>query len=145
MSKLNLTLTSVLAIAGFAGGTLAASEQAYPDAIASHDELTMQQLAERMFLQLPREQQVQIAQQGGLGSEPYSDQILSDDHSHEAPSVSPDITAAEYLDLIVSEDLAARLSEEQWNILNAIVESLDAGKLVPHMCFSPDTDPERQL
>ncbi|CAN0573005.1 unnamed protein product, partial [Laminaria digitata] len=34
------------------------------------------------------------------------------------------------------------LNEGQWTILRTIAKSLDEGKTLPHMCFSPDTDPE---
>lgn len=130
-----------------AAGNAISAEYAhtYPDAIASEDELVMRDLAERMFLQLPSEQQEQIAKLGGIGSHAHADTVL--DCTHDAPplpEVDPGITAHEYLDLIVSEELAKRMSQEQWNILNTIADTLDESddKTVPHMCFSPDTDRE---
>ncbi len=136
-----ITVLSVCSGSLLAAG--AASGSSYPDSIASHDEMSMQQLASKMFVQLPREHQVKIAQSGGIGSAGFSDTIL-DVHSDAPPlpEVDPDITAHEYLELIVSDELAQRLNDGQWNILNAIADTLDEGKTVPHMCFSPDTDRE---
>ena len=141
MSMPYLKNATFLALAGLAANAGAMTEHAFPASIASHDEIVMQQLAEKMFVQLPQEQQLGIARKGGIGSAPFAEQLFHGTQP-KAPAVDPQITASEYLKLIVSDELAQRLSEDQWNILNAIVESLDSGKMVPHMCFSPDTDPE---
>ncbi len=139
------TATLMTTLVLTAGTTLASkASSTFPDAIASHDELFMQDIASKMFLQLPKEHQDQIARAGGIGSQEHD---VLDCSSHDAPplpQVDPGITAHEYLDLIVSEELAARMSQEQWNILNAIADTLDSAPnaTVPHMCFSPDTDRE---
>ncbi|HCT46385.1 MAG: hypothetical protein CMJ35_10980 [Phycisphaerae bacterium] len=141
---------SALALAMTAGGVLGGDSIAdtrFPDAIASHQDLFEQELAEKMFMQLPREHQILIAEADGIGSDAFSDAFMGFSHEHASdapalPEVDPDITAHEYLGLIVSEQLAGRLTPEQWNILNAIADTLDEGKMVPHMCFSPDTDRE---
>ena len=137
-----LTLTALMLSAGCALG--ASSQGQFPDAIASHDELFMQDIAGKMFLQLPREQQELIAQANGIGSQGHD---VLDCASHDAPplpEVEPGISAHEYLELIVSDELASRMSQEQWNILNTIADTLDSAPdaTVPHMCFSPDTDRE---
>lgn len=141
MSHAALAITSLVLSAGTVLG--GPSEGAYPDAIASQDEIFLQEIAGRMFLQLPHEHQVKIAQAGGIGSGAVSDTVLEFDNDAPAlPDVDPGITAHAYLDLIVSDALASRLSGEQWNILNTIADTLDEGKTVPHMCFAPDTDRE---
>lgn len=139
--------TSAAAIALIAGTVHASNTQTseYPVAIAAVDEPVLEQLAQKMFLQLPREHQAAIAQAGGIGSENYESQILDLHHDADAPplpEVDPGITAAEYLELLVSDELAARMDEGQWTILRTIAKSLDEGKTLPHMCFSPDTDRE---
>ena len=137
-------ILSTLSLCTLAGGTLGAdADSAYPDAIASPDEIFMQDIAERMFVQLPREHQARIARAGGIGSQAHANAVLHfDDVQPPTPDVAPDITAHEYLELIVSDRLAERMTEAQWTILRSIADTLDKGELVPHMCFAPDTDPE---
>ncbi len=103
----------------------------------------MGHFAKLMFNQLPQEQQAKIALNGGIGSEDFEFNAFENaaqiDLSNE---IDPGITANEYLDMLVSDQLAARLTQEQWNILNSIADSLDAGKTLPHLCFAPGTDLE---
>jgi hypothetical protein len=141
-TKASLAMMGLLAASGSALSAGTGAE--YPSAIASHDELFMQGIAERMFLQLPAEHQQMIAEAGGIGSHAVADTAPLCDHGEPRPlpEVDPGISAHEYLDLLVSEELAARMTDEQWNILNAIADTLDTGSTVPHMCFSPDTDRE---
>jgi Matrixin len=145
--KQKTLLLTVTLCAGFAYG--AESNQAvdqYPIAIAHPDQIFIEQLATRMFQSLPSEHQDQIAQLDGIGSDGYAHECGSEsEHVHppEIPADLPsDITATQYLELIVSDELASRLTQEQWNILNTIAASLDSGKQLPHLCFSPDTDRE---
>ncbi len=143
---MNITIrcgAAALALACASGTLLGATRQAFPDSIASLDELNMTKLAESVFPHLPLAQQVELARKGAIGSAPYADSVLHiENDEFETPVVNPDITANEYLDLLVSEELADRMSKEQWNILHAIADSLEAGKQLPHLCFSPDTDRE---
>lgn len=142
-SQAVLAVTTLSMCAGTLLGAKTTTIENYPDSIASHDEMFMQQIAQKMFVQLPHEQQAKIAQAGGIGSENYENTVL-DMHNDAPPlpEVDPDISAHEYLELIVSDELAERLEEGQWNILNSIADTLDEGKTVPHMCFAPDTDRE---
>ncbi len=126
----------------FMSGSVAAAN-IYPDCIASSQEQDVGGLAQRIFNQLPSEHQMKIALNGGIGSEDF------DFHAFEtgatidiSEEVRADLTPHEYLDMLVSDQLASRLSPEQWNILNAIADSLSEGKVVPHLCFAPDTDRE---
>lgn len=138
-SHASLSLALLFLSAGCTIGAEPAGD--YPNSIASQDELFMQHIAGKMFLQLPKEHQELIAKAGGIGSHEHN--VL--DCTHDAPATpdfDPNITAHEYLELIVSNELASRMTKEQWNILNAIADTLDSGKQVPHMCFAPDTDRE---
>ncbi len=114
----------------------------YPVAIASDHESRLVEMAQRLFPQLPEEHRARIARAGGIGSRGF-DPAAFDLGATDVPSlpeVDPDITANEYLGLLVSDELAERLTGAQWNILHAIADTLDQGKRVPHMCFAPDTD-----
>ena len=135
-----------ITISLFAGTTIAAeanSTNQFPDAIASHGEMFKHDIAEKMFMQLPLEHQTKIAEAGGIGSENFdADAFAFENDAPPLLEVDPGITAHEYLEMIVSDSLAKRMTQEQWNILNAIADTLDDGKSVPHMCFAPDTDRE---
>jgi serralysin len=141
MTRKALCMTASISLSIVAGTATAANT--YPDCIASPQELELHDMAEMMFTKLPAEHQQKIALNGGIGSENF------DLHAFERGAeidlsglVDADITAHEYLDMLVSDQLAARLTQEQWNILNTIADSLDAGMKVPHLCFAPDTDRE---
>jgi hypothetical protein len=145
MSRIALTLTATTALSLVTGAAQSATN-AFPDCIASQHEQDLHDIATRMFNLMPEDQKQKIAQAGGIGSEGY--EIAGCGHNHTGAlidisgEVDPGITAHEYLELLVSDDLAARLTQEQWNILNAIADSLDEGKTVPHLCFAQGTDVE---
>ena len=115
MSRSHASLSLALLFIS-AGCTLGAEPAGdYPDAIASQEELFMQHIAGKMFLQLPKEHQELIAKAGGIGSHEHN--VL--DCTHDAPAtpdVDPNITAHEYLELIVRismqrEGLTSRSTE----------------------------------
>ena len=136
------TLTTAATLA-LAAGSLFAETGGYPACIASSHERELHTIAELMFNQIPAEHQAQIALKGGIGSAGFDLQAFDSRADAELPEgIEPDLTAHEYLDLIVSDELSARLSQNQWNILNSIADTLDSGKQVPHLCFAPGTDPE---
>jgi len=140
MSRIAKTLTATASLALLAGFAQAGAD-AYPESIASFQELDTQEFAKMVFNQLPKEQQTQIALNGGIGSEDFDIDAFERGAKIDLPDeVIANITAHEYLEMLVSDELAARLTQEQWNILNAIADSIDAGKIVPHLCFAPGTD-----
>ncbi len=140
MSRTALTLSAATALALLTGLAQGAS-QIYPDCIASIEEQDINDIATRMFKMLPKEHQAMIAHAGGIGSEEYDHfNCESGAQIDISKQVDPGITAHEYLDLLISDELGARLTQEQWNILNEIADSLDAGKVLPHLCFAPGTD-----
>ncbi|MHA7812746.1 MAG: GC-type dockerin domain-anchored protein [Phycisphaerales bacterium] len=142
MNRTALTLSTTFALSLISGAAVAGTS-AFPDCIASPHELSLNEIAERMFMQLPKDQQKTIALGDGIGSHGFDLEAFERGEQIEIPEhVKADITAHEYLELLVSEELGSRLSEEQWNILNAIADSLDDGKIVPALCFAPGTDPE---
>jgi len=141
MSRNTLISATAASLAILCGSVQA--EQSYPECIASPQELDMSTFAARMFNQLPQEQQVKIALAGGIGSEGFDLCAFENGAQIDlSGEVDPGITAHEYLDMLVSDQLASRLTPEQWNILNAIADTLDNGDLPPHLCFAPDTDRE---
>lgn len=141
MSRKLLIPTTASLLSSLCGGAFA--EQSFPDCIASPHEQGLSEIASLMFNQLPEDQRVRIALNGGIGSEGFDLHAFENGAKIELPEgISDDITAHEYLDMLVSDQLAARLTQEQWNILNAIADSIDSGKIVPHLCFAPDTDRE---
>lgn len=142
MSRTALTLTATTAFALLSGSAHAASN-AFPDCIASISEIDMHDVASRMFNMLPEDQQAKIALAGGIGSEGFDLEAYEGGAQIDlSEQIDAGITAHEYLDLLISDELGARLTQEQWNILNTIADTLDSGKAVPHLCFAPGTDPE---
>ena len=142
MSRIAKTLTAASTLALFAGMTQA-STGAFPECIASPTEQGAQEIAKLMFHQLPIEHQHKIALNGGIGSEDFDLNAFQNGAAIDiSEEIKVDLTAHEYLDMLVSDQLASRLTQEQWNILNAIADSLDADRTVPHLCFAPDTDRE---
>ncbi len=142
MSRIALTLTATTVLSVLSG-TATAESNAFPDCIASQHELNLNDIAGRLFQQMPREHQEKIALGGGIGSEGFNlEAFESGVQIDVSEQIDAGITAHEYLDLLVSDELGARLTEEQWNILNSIADTLDSGKTVPALCFAPGTDPE---
>lgn len=142
MSRIALTLTATTALSLFSGTTLA-ENGAFPDCLASQHELDLNDIAGRLFQQMPREQQEKIALGGGIGSDDFDLEAFESGVQIDlSEQIDAGISAHEYLDLLVSDELGARLTQEQWNILNTIADTLDTGKTVPALCFAPGTDPE---
>lgn len=116
---------------------------ATPDALASQDELFMREIASRMIHSLTAEEQMAIAAHGGIGAEALD---LSSFSFRDAPAEGlvgePAYTPREYRDFIVTPEIEAKMTEGQLNMIEAIVETLEAGKMPPALCFSPDTDRE---
>tara|TARA_R110002073_G_scaffold118918_5_gene259406 strand:- start:377481 stop:380096 length:2616 start_codon:yes stop_codon:yes gene_type:complete len=142
-TKLYFSLT--MAIGMCAGHAISADTPSvlnnYPDAIAHPDELFMQQVASRMFNSLTQEEKIIIAKADGIGSENFDLEAFNFEFERNE-DIPLDITAQEYSKMVISDELAERLTDQQWNIINSIIESIDSGIVVPQLCFSPDTDTE---
>jgi len=117
------------------------SPQPFPDAIAHPDELFMQEIASRMFLSLPVEQQSKIAQANGIGSQSFNTP-LNATRDADLSVANPTDSAAEFLKLFLSEDIKALLTKEQIELAQHIASLADQGKELPAMCFAPGTEPE---
>ncbi len=142
MNRFALTLTATTALSLLTGAAVGANHS-YPDCIASPHEQDLNDIASRMFNLMPEDQQQKIALAGGIGSEGFDLEAFENGAQIDlSEQIDAGITAHEYLDLLVSDQLASRLTQEQWNILNTIADTLDSGKTVPHLCFAPGTDPE---
>ncbi|MCA9274717.1 MAG: matrixin family metalloprotease [Phycisphaerales bacterium] len=135
-------MTSTATLCMLAGSVLA-STTVVPECIASQQELDMHAIASGMFQQLPHEHQKKIALAGGIGSEGFDLCALENGAQIDMEGVvDPGITAHEYLDLLVSDELLARLSEDQIKLMNNIADRIDDGESMPFLCFAPDTDRE---
>ncbi len=110
----------------------------YPDSIAHPDELFMQELASRMFMSLPIEQQAKIAEANGIGSENYIKPLASTCDSEELETTS----ATEFVELFLSDDLKSSLTKQQIELARHIASLADQGAELPAMCFAPGTPPE---
>jgi len=144
---LNITLIALAASSCITlGGEVIPSGQ-YPDSIASHRELDMQDLARSMIRSLPQDQQMMIAQQGGPGSDAVdlSGFASNFDHHDQAstPAQIPHGTSAkDYFNMLASDDLRAVLTDQQLSVAQRIAELMDEGKEMPAMCFAPETNPK---
>ncbi len=133
-----LTTCSGLAISGNA-----APSAEYPVGIAQFTEYDVHEVAKRLFKLMPETDKVLIAQAGGIGSEGFDLSGFTTNIADSEPLDVPEgMIASEYLELIVSDELAARMTAVQRDRLDTIAAELDAGKVLPMLCFTPDTDME---
>jgi len=115
----------------------------YPDSIASMDVLFEREIAGRMIRSLTPVEQQAIVAGHGMGSEAVDLSGLSFEMDRPVNiEYDPDVTPRRYRDMIVSDELEARMTEGQRNMIEAIVETLEAGKQPPALCFAPDMDRE---
>ena len=147
--RLALTMTALLAgTAGFAtAGSDTCShtgcESKVPDSIASQDEIFMREMAGRMIHSLTPAEQEAIAACNGIGSDALDLSGFSYEPNREGlEDIPSDITPREFRDMIVTPEIEAKMTEGQLNMVEAIVETLESGKMSPALCFSPDTDRE---
>jgi hypothetical protein len=108
--------------------------EAFSDALAHPDELALRAVASRLLPLMPREEREKIIAAGGIGSEGMTPACTA--------GVPSDITPREYMDKVISPELAARMTEVQWKIANGVLAALERGEQPPALCFAPDTDPE---
>ncbi|MCC5823298.1 MAG: matrixin family metalloprotease [Phycisphaerales bacterium] len=111
-----------------------------PLALVAPDELAQREIARRMLPLMPREHRDAIIAAGGIGSEDHP--ARGHVHTDACEHVPSDITPREYMEQIFSAELAERMTDIQWQIVNGIVDTLERGEFAPALCFHPDTDPE---
>ena len=140
MSRTALTFTAAASLTLLTG---IANANSFPDCIASQHELDLDDIASRMFQLMPVEHQKKIADAGGIGSDAFDHSLCS--HGNAKPQYDmskADITIRELRDLLVTEDMADRFTQDQMNIIEEITKSIENGKVLPLMCFAPGTDME---
>ena len=137
----NIALIACTTLSMISGAAIGAQTNNYPESIASHDELAMQEIARGMINSLHPDQQQAIAEKGGLGSDVVD--ISGFTRNYEGRDVShipQDITATQYLSMLMSDAMVSELSDQQIFVLNNIATLLDEGKEIPAMCFAPGTN-----
>jgi len=152
ISRITMSGIALAALAGGAaashdGCTHACGDQGadVPISLAHPDEIFMHELAGRLIHSLPADEQAEIAAKDGIGSH-----ALDIDLSHftyevdrsKTAHIDPDITPREYRDLLVSDELDARMTDTQRIMMDRVLELLEAGTMPPALCFKPGTDPE---
>ncbi len=138
--------TACTTLTMISGAAIGAQVNTFPDAIASHTELDMQDIARSMINSLHPDQQLLIAAQGGIGSDALNlDTTLDTTRNFERTArtdIPAGMSAAEFLDLLLSDDVRSKLTDEHLFVLNNIAELIDQGTQVPYMCFAPGTSSE---
>jgi len=135
-----IAATSILTL--ISGAAFGADSGTYPDSIASHNELNLKDLARTMIRSLTPAEQSAIATQGGLGADEIDLSGMSWDRKAPTKTIPEGITATEYLNMLMGEDMQNELSEGQLTIVNNIATLLDEGREMPYFCFAPGTDPK---
>jgi len=146
MKYSTLCLSTIMALttcSGLAISSDTAPSTEYPIGIAQFTEHDVHEIAKRLFKLMPEADKVRIAQAGGIGSEGFDLSGFTTTIADSEPlDVPADMKASEYLALIISDELADRMTEEQQARLDTIAAAIDQGKVLPMLCFTPDTDME---
>ncbi len=143
MNRKQALFTACTTLCMISGAAVGVQINTFPDAIASHTELDMQDIARSMINSLHPAQQMLIASQGGIGSDAL---VLPDPTRNYERTLRTDIptgiTAIEFLDMLLSDDVRNALTDEHLFVLNNIATLIDQDTEVPYMCFAPGTSPE---
>ncbi len=143
MNRRTTLITACTALTMISGAALGSQVNTFPDAIASHTELDMQDIARSMINSLHPDQQMLIAAQGGIGSDALILPDLTRNHERTPRTDIPaGITAIEFLDMLLSDEARNVLTDQHLFVLNNIATLIDEGTEVPYMCFAPGTSPE---
>lgn len=125
------------------GSALGAQSNTYPESIASHNELDLQEIARSMINSLTPEQQTAIADKGGIGSDALDLSGFTRNYEARMEATIPSgVSATEYLDMLMSDDVRNELTQDQIGVVSTIAGLMDEGKEVPYMCFAPDANPK---
>lgn len=143
MNRNTALIAACTTLTMISGAAIGAQANSYPDSIASHNELDMQDIARTMVNSLTTEQQMAIAEKGGIGSEAIDISGFTRNFEPRTDIVIPSgITATQYLAQLMSDDIRSELTTEQIGILDNIVSLMDEGVDIPFMCFAPDVNPK---
>ncbi|MBL4591600.1 MAG: matrixin family metalloprotease [Phycisphaerales bacterium] len=112
----------------------------YPDSIAHPDTIFVRQLAEKMLPALPAAHQQIIQDSEALGTTDFGFLGLNfGSPDIVVPEIPEGITANEYLDMLLGDGVANELTADQLKIVRTTADVLDAGNIIPSMCFAPGT------
>ncbi|MGJ8635959.1 MAG: matrixin family metalloprotease [Phycisphaerales bacterium] len=153
MKNRNLFVTMTTLLAGTSGLALGADgvcdhaeHSVAPLSIASPEmleELAVEELARTMIHSLTVEEQKAIVEGGGVGADALDlSHFTFEVDRTKAHDFDPDITPSAYRDLVVTPEIEAKMTEGQLKMIDAIVETLEAGKQPPALCFDPSVDRE---
>lgn len=140
MNRKLALVTACTSLTLISGAAIGAQANTYPDSIASHQELDMQDIARSMINSLHPDQQKIIAEKGGIGSDAldlsgFSRNFEGRDLSH----VPTGVTAGEYLGMLMGDDMRNELTEQQIAVVTDMARLMDEGQELPAMCFAPGT------
>jgi len=136
----NLALIAACTTLTMISGAAFGSEHIYPESIASPTELDMQDIARTMINSLHPDQQKVIAQKGGIGSDVLDISGFTRNFDQRGNTNVPHgVTATEFLNMLLSDEMLAELSDDQLMVLNTVADLMDEGKEMPYMCFAPGT------
>ena len=132
---------ALAALAGTAGAntvgtiSLSATEQV-PASIAHPAILEQHAIAQSLLPMLPASHRQALEALGGFGAE----------HAAAAPTSARrgvmELPAVRSIEQIVTPELMASITDDQRNMIDAMVESIEAGRIMPMVCFAPDVDPK---
>lgn len=153
MKNRNLLVTMTTLLAGTSGLAVGADgvcdhaeHSAAPISIASPEmleELVIEELARTMIHSLTAEEQKAIVEGNGVGADALDLSHFSFEANRTtAHNYDPDITPSAYRELVVTPEIEAKMTEGQIKMVDAIVETLEAGKQPPALCFDPSIDRE---
>jgi hypothetical protein len=152
-----LTTSTVAAIVWASGSTLAAdhccpttcTEPVTPVALAPlDDEAVLETIASNVIHALPLDHQLMIKNAGGLGADAVDAvaiERIRDKHAdldilgYELPD---DVTVADLREILISDQLDARMTDFQRTLIDRMIELFEQGTLPPMTCFAPGTDSE---
>ena len=153
MNIRTMTTMSGLALAALSGSAAASHDGCAhsgcdegantPLALSHPDEIFKHEMAGRLIHSLPESEQRKIAERGGIGSHTldlthFTHEVDRSQTEHIDPNISP----SAYRDMIVSDELEARMTEDQRRMMDRVVELLEQDIQPPALCFAPGTDPE---
>ena len=136
----NLALIACSTLTMISGAAIGAQTNNFPECIASHNELDMQDVARSMINSLHPDQRMAIAEQGGIGADVVNmEQLTRNFDGRGTTNVPHGVTATEFLAMLLSDEIRSELNEDQMTVLNTVAALMDDGKEMPYMCFAPGT------
>lgn len=139
MNRTQTLVTTLTTLTLLSGAAFSAQTNTFPDAIASHQELDMQDIARSVIHSLTPQEQAIIAANDGLGADALDLSGFTRNYERSSTKTLPmGMTAHEYLELLMSDEVRNELDADQLLVVNTIADLMDEGKEVPFFCFAPD-------